>query len=279
MKLKEPTFEEKHPIVKQPKDEVRVHVTVLHKKPQKPRFKTKKPVLKPTPKTFKIVIETTTPLESSTNLVLGRRIRGTDGRFIRPGLIKKIKAKGCVVGFAHPRNETNQSHYSVSLEAGTQFDPTELGLQTPIAQVIEIPAKKRRRRPRKKGEPRRHYMSTTNEDASTNQLEGPASSEFDSIAVGPLNNDPLGKRKKPNQCELPEGLLSGPDNNKRMLLANQTDLAEVLRIKDGSNTLSDVRRSRQERKRKFEDLKDREKLMQITMRYNVQSRLWEIENP
>ena len=278
MKLKEPTFEEKHGIIKHPRDEVRVPVTVLHKKPQKPRFKTKKPVLKPTPKTFKIVIDPTTPLDLSDAVVLGRRIRGTDGRFIKPGLIAKLKAKSRLLGVTHPRIESNQSHHSASVEATTQFDPTELGVPAPNAQVIEIPAKKRRRRPRKKGEPRRHYMSTTNEDASTNQLEGPASSEFDSIAVGPLNNDPLGKRKKPNQCELPEGLLSGPDHNKRMLLANQTDLAELLRIKEASNTQSNIRRNREERKRKFEDAKDREKLMQITMRYNVQSCLWEIEN-
>lgn len=279
MKLKEPSFDEKHGLLKQGRDEIKVPVMVLHKKPQKPRFKTKKPLVKPTPKTFKIVIDATTPIDLASAAVLGRRIRGRDGRFIKPDKIAKLKARSILGGFSDSRIESKQNHSSATQEAETPFDPTELGLQTPIAQVIEIPAKKRRRRPRKKGEPRRHYMSTTNEDASTNQLEGPASSEFDSIAVGPLNNDPLGKRKKPNQCELPEGLLSGPDNNKRMLLANQTDLAEVMRIKEASNTLSEVRKGRQERRRKFEDSKDREKLMQIIMHYNVKNCLWEIENP
>ena len=279
MKLKEPTFEEKQGIQRQPKDEVRVHVTVLHKKPQKPRFKTKKPVSKPIPKTFKIIIDPNTPLDVVTDAVLRRRIRGDDGRFVRPVSIGKVTVKTGVVGFVKPRIKSSHSRSSASLEGQTQFDPTELGSQAQIAQVIEIPAKKRRRRPRKKGEPRRHYMSTTNEDASTNQQEGPASSEFDSIAVGPLNNDPLGKRKKPNQCELPEGLLSGPDHNKRMLLANQSDLAELLRLKEAALAQDQVRRSRLERKRRFEDAKDREKLMQITMHYNVQSCLWEIENP
>lgn len=284
MKPREPAFEEKQSLSKHFRDEIKIPLTILYKKPQKPRFVTKKPVQKQTPKLLKIVIPNDELQKLGTVFYGpgGKRIRGVDGRFIKPDRIKKGRILNKVVAntiVAGSRIGSTESSSSVSARAEELIDPTDLGTHAaPISQVLVIPpAKKKRRKPRKKGDPRRFYLSTTNEDASTNQLEG-RSSEFDSIAAGSLS-DPLGKRKKPSQCELPEELLAGPENRKRMLLANQADLEELRRIKQLGNPIADLRRDRQHRRRKFEDSKDDEKLMQIRMVYNHETELWQIASP
>lgn len=252
-----------------PKDELKVELLLENRGPakfQKKKVRVHEPVLQSAQ--HELVEYVTNKKKQGAHKIPFKRVRGAGGRFLSK------KSQVASQKRANSQRDTRNpmlAEDSESLLFEVEDDDHHVRQRQLLSRDGTLPAnkpahratgKKARLPTERRGQAEHlsdlHIMDIMMEEEAAKQSQD-----------DPTVEKPLGKRKKPNLSAIPEQLLPGLPNNKKLKRANKVDLDEVCRLKDLAGVKIDSKLSdRQERHIRLENLRVQEAEMRFQLTYD-----------
>jgi hypothetical protein len=188
-----------------------------------------------------------------------RRRHRPKGRQIQP----LLDGVGVVADTPRTIRTEHEAVASDAINASQTFDPTLF---------TQVQKKPHRSRPIAVQKVIRRFKNSEKVQRTSAELQPIVESLIDQP-----EKDPLGKRKRPNMRDIPADLLRISDGSRRMLLANKSDLDELLRLKDPPcPQITEKHIGRKDRRQRLEDLRFQSQMMKIHMMQDLESNFWKI---